>query len=82
MAAMRRAWRWGAVKGYLLPPAPWLAEIMLTEAPAKEVLATQSEVASMFAACDQQSASLGASFVFWWQPVRGSPMHSPCAGAT
>jgi integrase len=60
MAAMRRAWRWGAVKGYVLPSAPWPAEIMLTEAPAKEVLATESEVALMFAACDQESKPLGA----------------------
>lgn len=59
MAAMRRAWKWGTVKGYVLPSSPWPGEIMLTEAPAKEVLATNDEVAAMFAACDQITADLG-----------------------
>jgi integrase len=59
-AAMRRAWRWGAARGYVLPSAVWPSEMMLTEAPAKEILATESEVALMFAACDRESAHLGA----------------------
>lgn len=59
MAAMRRAWKWGTVKGYVLPSSPWPAEIMLTEAPAKEVLATNAEVAAMFVACDEIAPELG-----------------------
>lgn len=60
LAAMRRAWKWGAVKGYVLPSAPWPAEVMLKEKRAKEVIATEAEVAVVFAQCDQVAAELGA----------------------
>lgn len=59
MASMRRAWRWGTVKGYVLASAPWPAEIMLTEKPAKEILATHAEVAAMFSACDEVAPEIG-----------------------
>jgi len=59
MAALRRVWRWGTVKGFVLPSAPWPAEVMLSETPAKEILATEPEVAAIFTACDDISETLG-----------------------
>jgi len=59
MAAMRRAWKWGTVKGYVLPSQPWPAEIMLTEPKAKPIIATEPEVKDLFAACDAVATELG-----------------------
>ena len=59
LAAMRRAWRWASANGYTLPSAPWPSQVMLTEPPEKEVIATEEEVAEIFSACDKQDAALG-----------------------
>lgn len=60
LAAMRRAWTWGMVKGYVLPSLPWPAEIMLAEPSPKAVFADAAEIAEMFAACDAVAPELGS----------------------
>ena len=60
LAAMRRAWTWGIVKGYVLPSQPWPPEIMLAEPKAKPVYAEVDEIAAMFAACDAVASELGS----------------------
>lgn len=59
LAAMRRVWRWGGQNGYILPSAPWPQGLFLKEPAAKEMLATEAEVGSLFAACDDVAPELG-----------------------
>ena len=59
LAAMRRVWRWAGANGYALPSAVWPSQVMLKEPPAKEVIATENEVAELFKACDAEDAALG-----------------------
>jgi integrase len=60
LAAMRRVWHWAGANGYALPSAIWPSQVMLKEPPAKEVLATEAEVAALFEACDKVDAALGS----------------------
>jgi len=60
IAAMRRAWTWGIVKGYVLPSQPWPPEVMLAEPKPKAVYADAAEIGAMFAACDAVAVELGS----------------------
>src|SRR4029077_4865925 len=60
LAAMRRVWRWAGANGYALPSAVWPSQVMLKEPPAKEVIATEDEVAELFKACDAEDMPLGS----------------------
>lgn len=60
IAAMRRAWTWGIVKGYVLPSQPWPPEVMLSEPKPKAVYADADEINAMFSACDAVAVGLGS----------------------
>ncbi|MCC6170683.1 MAG: site-specific integrase [Gammaproteobacteria bacterium] len=60
IAAMRRTWTWGIVKGYVLPSQPWPPEVMLSEPKPKPVYAEGDEIAAMFSACDAVAPELGS----------------------
>jgi integrase len=59
VAAMRRAWNWGQVKGYVLTSLPWPAEVMLPEPKPRAVFAEPEQIREVFAACDAVAPQLG-----------------------